>query len=135
MTWPLITWAWRQWHKACRQGTRVYTLRSPCPCFRIARGSTSAFPPTTNIAIAKRRHVRLNQLENTSMTFSRLLSVSVVGLFAAAAMISSATPAAEPLPIVAGVELQPIKGEVARVVQALEFAGAAPLTGEQKQCA
>jgi hypothetical protein len=40
--------------------------------------------------------------------------------------------AAEPLPVVSGVELQPLAAGVKRVAQALEFAGA-PLSAEQQQ--
>ncbi len=40
--------------------------------------------------------------------------------------------AADPLPMVSGVELQPLKAQVTRVVQALELAGA-PLTADQQK--
>src|SRR5262249_35015488 len=65
------------------------------------------------------------------MTFSRLAIVSFAAL-SVAIVLAGAAQAVDPLPIVAGVDLQPLKAQVARVVQALELAGA-PLTADQKK--
>ncbi|HEY1600171.1 MAG TPA: CehA/McbA family metallohydrolase [Pirellulales bacterium] len=46
--------------------------------------------------------------------------------------LATAVSAVEPLPLVSGVELQPVRAQVDRVAQALELAGA-PLTPEQQQ--
>ncbi len=56
----------------------------------------------------------------------------IVTVFAVLTAFAALARSAEPLPLVAGVELQPLKAQVARVVQALELAGA-PLAPEAKQ--
>ncbi|HEY4309872.1 MAG TPA: CehA/McbA family metallohydrolase [Pirellulales bacterium] len=66
------------------------------------------------------------------MTLSRKPALLFILLLTAMLLLSSnATRAAEPLTIVTGVELQPLKAQVTRLVQALELAGS-PLTADQK---
>ena len=60
-----------------------------------------------------------------------MLRRRLLSLFAIASLVLSLSAAADELPIVVGVEAQPLKAQVQRVVQALQILGE-PLTQEQQ---
>ena len=66
------------------------------------------------------------------MILDRTIFLLRAGGVLTVAWVATTARAADPLPLIADVELQPVRAQVDRVVQALELAGA-PLTPERQQ--